>query len=56
MGFKSCYQGDDDVYMNKDNNTNGDLYCRYLLVYVDYVIFIGENSDGTTNILEQFPG
>ena len=51
VDFKSCFQYETDVYMKKENKNNGDLYYRYLLVYVDGVLYIGEYLDRLINML-----
>ena len=40
--------------MDKGKKNNEYLYYRYLLVYVDNVLYIGEYTDGPIKILEQF--
>ena len=39
--------------IKKGKKNNGCLYYRYLLVYVNDVLSIGEDSDGPINMLEQ---
>ena len=41
MGFKYYSKDEADMYINKDKKNNGDLYYRYLLVYVENVLSIG---------------
>ena len=40
--------------MNKDKNKNGELYCIYLLVYVDAVFSIAEDADVPMKMMEKF--
>ena len=54
MGFKSCSQSDTDLYMKKDNKNNRELYYRYLSVYVDDLLSIGEDAYLPINMLDQF--
>ena len=40
--------------MKKEKNKNGDLYYRYLLVYVENVLYSGEVADVPIKISDQF--
>ena len=40
IGYKSS-EPDDDVWMKRYVNTNGDLYYNYMLCYVDDLLHIG---------------
>ena len=51
MGFVPCIEADPDVYMKEDRKANGDLYYRYLLVYVDDLLSIGENAETPIDII-----
>ena len=54
MDSKSFFQVEADVHTKKDEKRNRKLDYRYLLEYVEDVLYIVEDSDGPINILEQF--
>ena len=54
MDSKLCFQVEADVHTKKDEKRNSKLYYRYLLEYVEDVLYIVEDADGPINILDQF--
>ena len=46
-------EGDPDVYIKKDFKTNGSLYYKYMLVYVDDILHIAEDPTLDMSSLNQ---